>query len=34
MDQFGLFGNSEYEVVVDQDGECLYYPNFFEEDFF
>ena len=34
MDQFGLFGNNEYEVVVDQDGECLYYPNFFEENFF
>ncbi len=36
MDQFGLFGQNEVneEVIIDYDGQCIYYPNFFSEDFF
>ena len=34
MDQFGLFGENESRSIVDVDGECLYYPRFFLDDYF
>ena len=27
MSQFNLFGEIEKELIIDQDGECLYYPS-------
>ncbi|EQC44051.1 alpha-ketoglutarate-dependent dioxygenase AlkB [Bacteriovorax sp. Seq25_V] len=32
--QFGLFGEPESIEVINLDGEVIYYPNFFTDDFF
>ncbi len=32
--QFGLFGESQSLNIIEEDGEVIYYPNFFDENFF